>query len=128
MRISDWSSDVCSSDLAEYRIAPFPNVQATALGTFSGEDRKDTVLRRLPPSRPTPSPRAPSRQALRSSLTRRHTEGRSHEHPHAADRRYPPACGKSYGVLPFQPCRMSRRGSEGLGYGAQWVCTRKLRV
>src|SRR3546814_9155167 len=42
MRISDWSSDVCSSDLAELNYAP--NVSARALA--GGDDRRVALLYR----------------------------------------------------------------------------------
>src|SRR3546814_13500184 len=57
MRISDWSSDVCSSDLASVKIASgMPKVTATTIGV-SALGRMWRASRR---PKPAPSPRAAS--------------------------------------------------------------------
>src|SRR3546814_7212999 len=43
MRISDWSSDVCSSDLPSNATAPGGSVKYTAQGVYSGESTPEDI-------------------------------------------------------------------------------------
>src|SRR3546814_20589878 len=52
MRISDWSSDVCSSDLLRHRWATFDLAKANALLDELGLERGSDGIRTLPDGRP----------------------------------------------------------------------------
>src|SRR3546814_5061266 len=68
MRISDWSSDVCSSDLARG-----PDRRAAECAGNPGTFRLDAALRaQADVPRPDPGPVPPRRQALRRARSRWH--------------------------------------------------------
>src|SRR3546814_8148613 len=72
MRISDWSSDVCSSDLVERAIILFPNMQINA-------DQVDTLFRRRNSNAPTTQlVREPGRSSPSCSLNGRGIDLKQH--------------------------------------------------
>src|SRR3546814_13376652 len=107
MRISDWSSDVCSSDLGEIIACRIDALTARSEEIFVligriGNHREQRDRRR----RPQPSPREdrqPQPRGQRAALERKQPREAPPRRPGLRDRHPPPPSGTTLPFFPYAP-------------------------